>query len=186
MNFSIKFLFGLLLLSFMVGLFFPQWLPLTGLVSAPSSSVSFSGIQSAFCPSLSCESIPIQFLNNAHSRVWIAMYSFTNQNLADAVMAAHKRGLDVRVIVEKQQAGSQFSLHDELAEKGIPVRIDTNPNLMHHKFAVVDNDGVITGSMNWTGNGVSGNNENVLVIHSNELNSQFEKEFVSLWEKFSP
>lgn len=185
MHVSFRTVLALILLAFTAGLFAPAYLGVTGFTTAvtPTPAVSFSGIQGAFCPSPTCVSLPISALETAHERVWVAMYSFTNTELADALIAAKQRGADVRVIVEKQQAGSQYSQHDELAAAGIPVRIDTNPNLMHDKFAVLDEDIVITGSMNWTGNGVRENNENVLVIHSDELNQQFATEFQKIWDE---
>jgi phosphatidylserine/phosphatidylglycerophosphate/cardiolipin synthase-like enzyme len=114
------------------------------------------------------------------------MYSFTNPDLAQGLIQAKSRGLDVRVVVEKQQAGGQYSQHQELAAAGIPVRIDTNPSLMHHKFAVVDDSTVITGSMNWTGNGVGENNENLVIITSPELNTKFSGEFDAVWNDSIP
>jgi phosphatidylserine/phosphatidylglycerophosphate/cardiolipin synthase-like enzyme len=114
------------------------------------------------------------------------MYSFTNPALAEGLIQAKNKGVDVRVVVEKQQAGGQYSQHQELAAAGIPVRIDTNPSLMHHKFAVVDVGVVITGSMNWTGNGVGENNENVVIIASPELNSKYAEEFDRVWNDSIP
>lgn len=173
---------GLILLVFGIGIFAGQYY-LPSLVVPPSPPVSFTGIQSEFCPSLECETLVIFTLDNAKSRAWVAMYSFTNQNIAEALINAKARGVDVRVIVEKQQAAGQYSQHQEMAEGGIPVKIDTNPQLMHHKFAVIDNDSLITGSMNWTGNGVGENNENELVIHSTELNQKFAAEFEKVWDE---
>lgn len=109
------------------------------------------------------------------------MYSFTSEGLADSLIEAYNRGLDVRVLLEKQQASSEYSVLDKLESAGIDVRLDSNPSLMHHKFAVIDSGMVVTGSMNWTQNGVLNNNENVVVIHSPELNGFFSEEFEKLW-----
>ncbi|MEK6970479.1 MAG: phospholipase D-like domain-containing protein [archaeon] len=147
---------------------------------------SFSGIRSAFCPSPACIALPLEAIEGSHSRVWVAMYSFTNESLAAALVQAHDRGVDVRVVVEKQQAGGSFSQHDELSAAGVPVRIDTNPSLMHHKFAIVDDSLILTGSMNWTGNGVGENNENLLSIASGELNQKYADEFDAIWNDSLP
>ncbi len=183
MHVSVKALLGLLLVAFGAGVFFPSYFPETGLVTAtsPSYSSSFSGIQTAFCPSPTCVSLTVSALDTAKSRVWVAMYSFTNDTLAQALIRAEERGVDVKVILESQQAGSKYSKHPGLMQAGIPLKFDSNPQLMHNKFAVVDSDWVITGSMNWTQNGVNENNENVNVINSNEMNSAFAAEFKRIW-----
>lgn len=137
--------------------------------------------QAAFCPSPQCVSLPLSALDTAKNRIWVAMYSFTNDGLGDALVRAKARGVDVEVLLEKQEDSSKYSEHAKLIAAGIPVKLDSNPQLMHDKFAVIDNTFVITGSMNWTANGVKENNENVLVINSPELNTQFEKEFLKLW-----
>jgi phosphatidylserine/phosphatidylglycerophosphate/cardiolipin synthase-like enzyme len=111
------------------------------------------------------------------------MYSFTNEDFANALVRAHERGVVVRVLVERQQAGSQYSQHGKLAAAGMVVRIDSNPNYMHDKFAVLDADTLINGSMNWTGNGVRENNENVMIVVSRELNEQFANEFQKIWDE---
>ncbi len=176
---------GLLAAGILVGFFFSGSFVPTGLLTL-SENVSFSSLRVTFCPSPECTTLPISVLDAAQNRIHVAMYSFTNEDFSDALIRAHERGVDVKVVVEKQQAGSQYSQHAALADAGVPVRIDTNPNLMHHKFAVIDGEKTITGSMNWTGNGVGENNENELVLNSPEANNQFEEEFEKIWEESQP
>lgn len=170
----------LFLVVFLLGVAFSSFLGFLIQTSLPSNT-PFSTIQTAFCPSAECTTLPISALDAAQTRVDVAMYSFTNKDFADALIRAHARGVVVRVLVEKQQAGSTYSQHEELSTSGIAVRIDSNPNYMHHKFAVIDSDKLINGSMNWSGNGVNENNENVSIIYSPELNALFENEFEKVW-----
>lgn len=185
MKLSTHILTGLLLIAFGAGVGVSQYY-LPSLEVNSTTPSSFSGIQSAFCPSPACEELVLETLEGSTSRIWVAMYSFTNADLAQGLITAKNKGVDVRVVVEKQQAGGQYSQHQELAAAGIPVRIDANPSLMHHKFGVVDNGVVITGSMNWTGNGVGENNENLVIIASSELNTKFASEFDSVWNDSIP
>ncbi len=188
MRIPLNLLFPALLAAFMAGVVLsaPFW-SATGFSifaaasPSPLSSLPVNSLQAAFCPSPQCESLAISALDAATSRVDVAMYSFTNDALGDALVRAHERGVEVRVVVESQQDSSKYSEHAKLSAAGIPVRVDSNPQLMHHKFAVIDARFVVTGSMNWTANGVRENNENVLVIASPELNTQFEDEFESVW-----
>jgi phosphatidylserine/phosphatidylglycerophosphate/cardiolipin synthase-like enzyme len=188
MRIPLNLLFPALLAAFMAGVVFsaPFWSATGMSILAPSSSAPLSplpanSLQAAFCPSPECESLTISALDAASERIDVAMYSFTNDALGDALVRAAERGVRVRVVLDKQQDSSSFSEHPKLSRAGIPLRVDSNPQLMHHKFAVIDERFVVTGSMNWSANGVRENNENVLVIHSPELNAQFEKEFEKVW-----
>lgn len=190
MRIPFSLLFPALLAAFIAGVVLssPLWSG-AGLAILPSagsqgmSTIPTASLQAAFCPSSQCESLTISALDSAQERIDVAMYSFTNDALGEALIRAKERGVSVRVVLEKQQNSSSFSEHSKLAAAGIPVRVDSNPQLMHHKFAVIDNGFVITGSMNWSANGIKENNENVLVIHSVELNAQFEKEFEKVWSE---
>lgn len=182
MKLSVTLIMGLLAVAFLAGASATGFVSFAGTQTPPAESTPYSTMQTAFCPSQECTTLPVAALDSAHTRIWVAMYSFTNQDLADALIRARSRGIDVRVIVEKQQAGSQYSQHRNLADAGIPVRIDSNPNYMHHKFAVIDTDKLINGSMNWSGNGVGENNENVSLIASPELNQKFSSEFQKIWD----
>lgn len=182
MKISLHTLTGFLLIAFGIGIFAGQYY-IPSIVASSNPPSSFSGIQTVFCPSPACESLVLSTLQEADTRIWVAMYSFTNENLAQGLMDAKQRGVDVRVIVDKQQAAGAYSQHQELFAAGIPVMIDTNPQLMHNKFAVIDENVLINGSMNWTGNGVGENNENEMVIHSGELNTTFAAEFQKIWNE---
>ena len=179
-----------LIAAFLAGVVFSTGgLSPTGLAwlsgTQPPATLPLNNAQVAFCPSPQCVSLTESAIDAAQQRIDVAMYSFTNDELGQALVRAKQRGVEVRVILEKQQSTTQYSELELLKNANIPVRIDSNPQLMHHKFAVIDSEFVITGSMNWTANGVKENNENVLVIHSPELNAQFAQEFETLWKEFA-
>ena len=72
-----------------------------------------------------------------------------------------------------------------LAALGIPVKTDDSVRYhMHHKFAVIDNSVVITGSFNWTSQAVGHNQENVLFIENKQLAKLYTEEYNRLWEDF--
>ena len=187
MHLSPKLFLGFLLLAFGLGAGFTAFTP-TGLSVFPSApeNIPLNSTQLAFCPSPACVSLTLSALNQAHSRIDVAMYSFTHPQLAQALIDAHARGVQVRVLVESQQAAGTYSEHQTLLDAGIPVRLDSNPSYMHHKFAVIDDAFVLTGSMNWSRNGVGENNENALLLHSSSLNAEFEKAFEHLWSHTTP
>lgn len=69
---------------------------------------------------------------------------------------------------------------------GICVRCDRTSVHMHHKFAVVDERLLITGSLNWTQTAVQRNKENILITEDPELVQPFVKEFQRLWLNNNP
>ena len=73
-----------------------------------------------------------------------------------------------------------------LASLGIELKTDNEVKFhMHHKFAVLDNSVVVTGSFNWTMQAVKNNQENILFYENPEIASQYTKEFEKLWDQFT-
>jgi phosphatidylserine/phosphatidylglycerophosphate/cardiolipin synthase-like enzyme len=143
--------------------------------------VSGDTVSTYFCPADNCSQHLISEINSAQSRLHIAVYSFTLDSIADAVIAAKNRGLEVKIVVDKQQASVEGAEFDRLKSSGIDIHLDGNPSLMHDKIAVIDNGTVATGSFNWTANADTRNNENLVIIKSSELNSKFESEFQKIY-----
>jgi phosphatidylserine/phosphatidylglycerophosphate/cardiolipin synthase-like enzyme len=133
-----------------------------------------------FSPRGGCAAQVTYWLGRANSSVHILIYSFTLDSIGDAVLAAHQRGIEVKVVFEKQQV-SQYSEYFRLAAAGVQVRNDTNPDLMHHKVAIIDGYIVLIGSFNWSASAEDDNNENLLVIRSAELAVALEREFQRVW-----
>ena len=125
----------------------------------------------------------IEELNKAEKSIDIAMYYFTDRDLANVVIDAHNRGVAVRIYLDKEQKEAKYSKSGYLAKQGLSIRYSNNPYLMHHKFAVIDEELVITGSYNWTAYAGARNNENLLVIRDPPLVSRYEQEFDRLWNE---
>lgn len=133
-----------------------------------------------FSPRGGCASTVIYWLGRANSSVHVLIYSFTLDSIGDAVLNAYHRGVEVKVVFEKQQA-SQYSELFRLAAAGVQVRNDTNPDLMHTKVAIIDGYIVLVGSFNWSAAADSDNNEVLLVIKSAALATTLEAEFQRIW-----
>ncbi len=129
-----------------------------------------------FCPEDSCASELEALIDSADSQIHAAVYSFTLDSLGDALVRAHERGVEIKIVLEKDQI-SQYSEFDKLVNAGIDARIDTNPSSMHNKFAIIDSEIVVTGSFNWSKNADTRNDENLLILKSKELSVQYELEF---------
>jgi len=111
----------------------------------------------------------------------MAAYSFTSQPIAAALLAARKRGIDVRVVVDKSNAKARYTAATFLANQGVPVRVDYRYAIMHDKFIVADGATVETGSFNYTESAAKRNAENVIVLHDPAMAQRYGKEWERLW-----
>ncbi|MEN3010356.1 MAG: phospholipase D-like domain-containing protein [Candidatus Bipolaricaulaceae bacterium] len=126
----------------------------------------------------------IALLDQSTKTVDIAMYSFTDDDLGNAVARAHTRGVKVRVILDDTQKGAAGSELNKLVEAGIPVRIATSSGSFHHKFVILDGTVVVTGSYNWSEAAGIRNWENIVVLKCEELAKVFTAIFEVLWTAF--
>lgn len=122
-------------------------------------------------------------INNAKTSLDVAIYSFTDTDIADALIAAHRRGVEVRVISDRESSSnsSQKRLLLSLARAGIAVKINTHQDLMHMKVTIADKTVVTTGSFNYTKTAENYNDEVFVVIHSAQAGQDFSNEFASMW-----
>ncbi|CAG9184759.1 hypothetical protein LMG23994_05497 [Cupriavidus pinatubonensis] len=126
---------------------------------------SGSGYTLCFVPDgLSCQDLLVNAIRGTRRRLLIQAYSFTSKPIAEAVVQAHKRGVDVRVIVDKSQVGERYTSATFLKHAGIPVVIDTKPAIAHNKVMVFDDQAVFTGSFNFTKSAEERNAENGMLI----------------------
>jgi phosphatidylserine/phosphatidylglycerophosphate/cardiolipin synthase-like enzyme len=133
-----------------------------------------------------CDVLLISLINRANRSVYVAVYSFTRDSLATALISAKERGVEVRVVIEKERAYEQGSEYPRLKSAGVDVRLDGNPNLMHHKFMVIDGYIVVTGSYNWSTAAEDRNDENIVVIFDRDVAQRFVQEFERVWQTASP
>jgi phosphatidylserine/phosphatidylglycerophosphate/cardiolipin synthase-like enzyme len=103
----------------------------------------------------------------------VQAYSFTSAPIAKALLDAHKRGVQVQVILDKSQRTEQYSAADFLANQGVPTMIDANHAIAHNKIIVIDGEAVITGSFNSTKAAQEKNAENLLIIDDKALAAQY-------------
>ena len=128
----------------------------------------------------------IKNINQAEAFINIAMYIFTDREIAIPLAKARERGVKVRLYLDKDQVDYKYSQSRFLVQKGIKTRISTNNYIMHNKFAIIDNRILLTGSYNWTFSANNRNDENLLIIDDPEIIEIFQNQFEKLWlDKFS-
>jgi phosphatidylserine/phosphatidylglycerophosphate/cardiolipin synthase-like enzyme len=124
-----------------------------------------------------CDNLLINLISQARKSVYVAIYSFTRDGLARALIDAKNRGVEVKIIIEEENAYGQGSDYRMLKEAGVDIRLDGNPALMHHKFMVVDGEIIVTGSYNWSTAAEDRNDENFVVIRDRSVAERFMQEF---------
>lgn len=140
-----------------------------------------------FSPEDHCDEKVIALIDNAEQELHIAVFSFNRPNIAAAVIAAHTRGVSVKVIFDEGQLTGPGSQHNVLDTAGVLVKKDkpdyttVSYSEMHNKFAVIDKRIVITGSYNWTANATNNNDENLLVITSSSIAKEYNTAFDRIW-----
>ena len=144
-------------------------------------SLQENSMQAYFCPEDDCEQHILDVLDGAKKSVHFLSYSFTLDEVEQKMMALHNAGMDVKGVFEKEQNNEKYSAYFPMKEAGIDVRIDSNPEAMHNKVIVVDGEITITGSMNYSTNGNTRNDENLIIIKSKELSEKYEGEFEEIY-----
>lgn len=129
-------------------------------------------LQAAFAPWDDIEALLEESVAAARERILVQAYLFTSRKMASALMAAHRRGVAVEVLVDARQLEQvPSSVAPSLAKAGIPVWIETQYQNAHNKVMIIDpgtpSATVITGSFNFTWTAQHRNAENVLIARQN-------------------
>jgi phosphatidylserine/phosphatidylglycerophosphate/cardiolipin synthase-like enzyme len=120
------------------------------------------------------------FIMTARTSLDCAFFEVESGSIADAIVAAHRRGVKTRIVADSDYRDNPEM--QRLIDAGIPVVFDERAALMHNKFVVVDGSAVWTGSFNATDNCSFRNNNNGLLIHSPELAANYSAEFNEMFE----
>ncbi|MFO0632846.1 MAG: phospholipase D-like domain-containing protein [Nannocystaceae bacterium] len=120
-------------------------------------------------------------LKHARERIDIAVFFLTHKHIVEDLITAHERGVKVRVVIDATGARNEYSKHELLRAAGIPVKVENWGGKMHMKSAAIDGKVVIAGSMNWTSSGEYNNDENTLLLRSDELATQYHAFFETMW-----
>jgi phosphatidylserine/phosphatidylglycerophosphate/cardiolipin synthase-like enzyme len=135
----------------------------------------------------------LELIVNTRRSIVIAVYFLTDGIIADALIEARKRRVDIKIVLDPITTESRYGKADILAHNGIEVYVFrpelreaeneskwSDRSLMHNKYAVFDNDYVWTGSFNWTVTACMRNRENVVLIKDHALCAQYKQNFEKL------
>jgi phosphatidylserine/phosphatidylglycerophosphate/cardiolipin synthase-like enzyme len=120
-----------------------------------------------------------QAIREAQFSVDAAIYDLNLWSIRDAMLAAQRAGVQVRLVTESDNLDE--SEIQDLLDAGIEVLGDRRESLMHNKFVVIDGLDVWTGSMNLTVNGAYRNDNNLIHIRSTQLAENYTTEFEEMF-----
>ena len=139
-----------------------------------------------FFPNPSNEQRVVNMFRTCKKTLDIAIFTFTRDSIAQAILEAHQRGVKIRCIGDDGNSKVKGSDVRLLASIGIPCKTDNNIRFhMHNKMAIIDNSVVITGSFNWTNQAVNKNQDNILFIEDKNIANQYTEYYNHIWDTFN-
>lgn len=126
----------------------------------------------AFTPGDNADRLVVEAIREAQRQILVQAFSFTHRDIAAALIRAQRRGVEVIIIADPEQAERiETSVIDDLAASKIPILMDHEHMSAHNKIMVIDSGSptcaVVTGSYNFTHAAQFKNAENLLVLKSN-------------------
>jgi phosphatidylserine/phosphatidylglycerophosphate/cardiolipin synthase-like enzyme len=148
------------------------------LLSAPARASDIV-IEDAFSPHQGATQLIVRTISDARRSIRVAAYSFSSRAIGEALVAARRKGVDVRVVLDKRQTSAR-SLVSFLIWNGVPTRKNSRYAIMHDKFMIIDGNILELGSFNYTKAAEDRNAENVLVIRNTPRIIQ---DYTTQWER---
>lgn len=136
-----------------------------------------------FGPDDNIRDIVIRELNQSEHSLKICMFTISDNPIAEVILNAFRRNVKVSIITDDGKIFDKGSDIQSLQKGGIEIKIDSYKSLMHHKFCIIDNYKVITGSYNWTKTAAEINNENIVITDTVKIVKAFIAEFDKLWRQ---
>lgn len=133
-------------------------------------------VETYFCPEDQCSEQVKEELQKAEKSIYFMIFSFTHDGIANILLLKNLDEVEIKGVMEVKQI-SEYSEFNRLLQNRVDVRKDGNKNNLHHKTFIIDEKTVITGSFNPTVNGDQRNDENVVIIESEEIAEKFVEEF---------
>ncbi|MDB9985560.1 phospholipase D-like domain-containing protein [Pelagibacterales bacterium] len=147
-----------------------------------SKKIDSANISLVFSPKGYAMEKIFPIIKDAKQSIDIPIFFLTHNAVSKELVKAHNRGVAVRVIIDATGASNGYSKHQYLRDNGIKVKVENWGGKMHMKTAIIDQMHIIIGSMNWTKNGVTKNDENTLIIKNAPAKAlQLSKFFNEMW-----
>lgn len=126
-------------------------------------------IRVCFTPPSNCSRFVAEAIDQASNTIYMQAYGLTHPDIARALIKAEKRGVKVKILVDRSNLKSRNSKIHELQAAGIDVDIDWVAGIAHNKIIILDKRRTISGSFNFTVSASTKNAENVLIIDDTSI-----------------
>jgi phosphatidylserine/phosphatidylglycerophosphate/cardiolipin synthase-like enzyme len=141
-----------------------------------------------FSPDDTIKETLIDLIAAEKKQILVAIYTFTQKDIAQALVQAHERGVRVEVVADRGYGSDRYSKVPLLANHKIPIWIyqtdqdERKSSLMHHKFCIfadnIQHKSLLwTGSYNFTQRATQRNQENVLIVDDQAIIKRFTEQF---------
>ena len=134
-----------------------------------------------FSPGHDCEDHTVAAIDGSLSEIEVDVYSINNARIVQALVAAHQRGVKIRILTDRTQAAGKSSKVLELIAAGIDVRVHSKNKIEHNKYGVFDRKLAINGSYNWTQPASDSNSENCALMPESNAVAAYSGRFEYLW-----
>ena len=135
-------------------------------VGGRAFTVSGTNVEVWFSPDDGVSARIVELINSAEVSIHFLAFSFTSNEIADAIIARAAAGVLVQGVFDEGQLDNPGGEFAGMLTEGLDMRLDANPDKLHHKLIVIDGKIVITGSYNFSASAEERNDENVVVIFS--------------------
>ena len=136
-----------------------------------------------FSPGDDCLHRIRQLISESRSALDICVFTITDDRIVRRLEEAQARGVKIRIISDNDKSMDSGSDLAHLSKSGIDCRLDRTDAHMHHKFAISDQDLLLTGSYNWTRAAAAENDENIVITNNPRLVRSFTRKFEEIWSK---
>ncbi|HDR9102549.1 TPA: phospholipase D family protein [Burkholderia vietnamiensis] len=146
-------------------------------------------IQIGFSPEGSAARLVLQVIERAEREIRVMAYSFTSPEIARALVAAKRRGVDVQMVVDAGESRSRAGTAalNVLTNAGILVRLNDRYKIQHDKLIITDGKHLETGSLNYSLAAERSNSENVIVLWNRpEIVAPYLEHWRSRWDSGIP
>jgi hypothetical protein len=110
-------------------------------------SLAMAEFETIFSPKEDIKTSIFKGIESTTLTLDLAIHEVTSFDMAEALLKAKQRGVKVRIITDSKQAKTKFSKITYLVHQGIPVKVlgGKEKGLMNYRFAILDEQKVITG-----------------------------------------
>jgi phosphatidylserine/phosphatidylglycerophosphate/cardiolipin synthase-like enzyme len=163
----------------------------------PKVAVGTMIVETCFAPEDNCGRKIVDKLLAAKSRILIMAFSVTDfiprgpeklsqrklmPTIKTAILSRKAAGVQVAAVLEYIKGWAPGSLMPDFLAAGIPVRLDSNPDILHSKVIIIDGKTTIIGSFNFSGEADAGNDENMVIVTSTSVAGKYEWEWKRIWD----